>query len=895
MKPNVSKNLRTLAFGLVAGLTAVTLRAPRGLSLVQTVAVEPEVAAVVRGAALCTIALAFLAARSALSAPPSIVLALFGALVGFALGGLVLDPWLEPQGTLGLVVRGAIGAALLFALAGPFANRDTLLRESERPSLLESAGIALAGFGLALALDGVARWVRIFGHDRPVDDAVHGATFLCATAIGALCFRDLVRGLVRRLGRTESRAPLATGAALAAAAAVPSIWFLAEITARHRLDSYAGSFGLKLIDHGSLAFTALVGARAFALPGLFLGAAATAALQRTELASLLLGAALGTVLAPSVWALLIERATSDAAIATTLASTGACVALFGAFATTLGQHLRPARVRLAVLIPALVVIAVVVFVPRPSSLPLSPWTQFEPRPLLVQQDPAGFVTVESAPGFSTTVTLDRRRVTPIAEERAADELRLELSLGLLPPDSGAPSVLLIGQLTPSRWWALRRLGVTTVDRSAAWWRSMAAIEAELFAEHGHPPGDVLPPTLAEERCERGEYDLVVVPPTEGLAPLVPALDLPEPTILVVWLDAREHAAQRAWGSAVLWASEGLLEPAVGVVSGPWSAARPAAFGPAWRADGAGAEAEAAGGVFEARNAPLALWPVGGAQRRPIGLTRMNRIDFLRRRDSSVACAERLVAEAELAPRQTIAETLRALFAAQQRSFWQTRLADVELDFDALTQLRDATLAVELLDASLAAVWEGLADTFVEQREIQAIQELLGPLAEARSPWPRLEFALAHSDLEFNDPGDAARRLVLLARHQPGDAELRLQAAHALSQAGDHVAAAKQLREADGLQPGRRDVRRALAMAMVRGGEAGGRSLVRELLDEDPADEELEPFLGAGPFPPVPQRFLAEDGHEGHDHAGHLHEAPVEEGPAQADPEHEGHEGHDHGG
>jgi hypothetical protein len=73
-----------------------------------------------------------------------------------------------------------------------------------------------------------------------------------------------------------------------------------------------------------------------------------------------------------------------------------------------------------------------------------------------------------------------------------------------------------------------------------------------------------------------------------------------------------------------------------------------------------------------------------------------------------------------------------------------------------------------------------------------------------------------------------------------------------------------------VQPGRRDVRRLLAMELSRLGDARAAPLLAALLAEDPSDEELRAFQGPGPYPAPAARFQVHGGLEGEDHDGHDH-------------------------
>jgi len=103
-------------------------------------------------------------------------------------------------------------------------------------------------------------------------------------------------------------------------------------------------------------------------------------------------------------------------------------------------------------------------------------------------------------------------------------------------------------------------------------------------------------------------------------------------------------------------------------------------------------------------------------------------------------------------------------------------------------------------------------------------------------------------MESLDPDSAAEHLLRAVHERPLDLDLRKSCAEALSIAGRPKEATEQLRAIDAVQPGRRDVRRLLAMELARAGDPGAEPLLEELLREDPSDDELRAFQGPGPFP-----------------------------------------------
>ena len=275
---------RCLALGALAGVALSLARAPLGASLVSLPAVGASGAALYRGLALAAIALALLPAR-VVSAPKDCGALLSGVLAGFALHGLLLSKELEVGGPASLLLFLALLAAgMLAAGTGPRAPEET------RPGPLAIVGLALGGAGAAIALESVARGVRLLGLGTPHDDTLFSLTFLAALLAGALAFGPLLTG--------SRRLPvLAPGLALGALACLYSTRLLGQFSSREGLDLFlrAQPWDLDLAWVGRLAGGALIGGRIFLLPGFVLGAALWGARHRVELASVLGGAALGLV------------------------------------------------------------------------------------------------------------------------------------------------------------------------------------------------------------------------------------------------------------------------------------------------------------------------------------------------------------------------------------------------------------------------------------------------------------------------------------------------------------------------------------------------------------------------------------------------------------------------
>jgi hypothetical protein len=376
---------------------------------------------------------------------------------------------------------------------------------------------------------------------------------------------------------------------------------------------------------------------------------------------------------------------------------------------------------------------------------------------------------------------------------------------------------------------------------------MPAIEGQLFAAGELPTGDVIGPAEAERRLESGAFDLVIAPPTAPRGTRAPEWPREGHPPAVAWLYADGELAHRDLGERVLLASDGLDHLALGV----------------HRGEGGGEPGISVGRPRAGRTAlqVLAMWPFDRSR------------EFLRETTARLALANRGTAYADLT------QGLELHFAAQARSSpWETDAQSTEIDGAALAHLRAAALAAGEGTAEerfLSSLWNGLARTLVEKRSIELIYKHIEPLAEALGPWPELERALAHADLEMLDPASAATHMRAVLAEEPYDLDARLTLAKALEMAGDPAAAAVELAWVLEIQPERRELRRWRAMALVRAGDPEGGALLEELLAEDPADEELLRYRGPGPYPSLDPSFTPyasdhpgegeDDGEHGHEH------------------------------
>jgi predicted Zn-dependent protease len=157
-----------------------------------------------------------------------------------------------------------------------------------------------------------------------------------------------------------------------------------------------------------------------------------------------------------------------------------------------------------------------------------------------------------------------------------------------------------------------------------------------------------------------------------------------------------------------------------------------------------------------------------------------------------------------------------------------------------------------VDAYARSAIERAAAVLVGKRDVQRLTSFATPLAAQHAPWPALEIALAHADLESLDAEGAVARLKALAPLAPRTVEYHGLYALALEEAGDLTGAVSAWRAALALQPEAHNLQRSLAAALVRNGDPEGRRLVEALLQEHPEDEALRAYLGPGPWPSLPR-------------------------------------------
>jgi len=812
--------LSRILLGLVCGWLLSRLRLVPGESWFDGPAVAAESALFVRGAALVLVGLALRPLARGANLWFLIALAL-----GHAGHGLLLGRPLGLPGWDVLIVAVVLGLASWSAGRARTGEDDA---DAPTPVQVgERIGLFLAGGAAALVLEVVARHLRLLGGGLAQDDSAFGSTFLVLVLIGGACFGWIAS--LRLLERWS--APFCLAAA--AAGGYAGIATLERIGQLGAFDRFLRQYGLDSSWHATIGADALLAGASLVLPAFLIGMALRGARGAGSLSSILVGAGCGLAIIP--WLLRGDPAASTGTVelfSAQLLPFGVLTAVLGAGLAMLSLPGRSARARWLTCAAALPLALPVLLVPAKPLFLLSPWEKMPTLPFLAFETSAGLATVETGRGGLKLATLDRVALSPGLEGVRAEQQQIQSSFAALSPEVRAGHnvrVLLVGQLTQMRAAQIVEQDAGLIDRTAAWHEAMPRLEGELLQDYPLPPGEILAPREAEERFLAGGYDLVIALAARGDPPAWRRLSTrPATTVVARWSALREPmmrglpASTFAGDEESLYAlaGSGLQELSLGVLDGATRAAPDAPRRPELvRLD-------------RATPAP------------PTPLARL-----LLRKTWRPDVATRAVTDALAQDGGTSLVRGLAEFWNDQvpSSPYETESEQIELDGGVLALLREAALAAPP-SIFVRGAWEWLARVLVGKRDIAAIEAFVAPVSARWAPWPELEVALARADLEALDPEAARRRLQPFSAVEQPNFELLTVLGQACEQAGDLPAAVQAHKAAAALRPTDRGARRRLAVAQVRAGDPEGLPAIRALLQEDPADDELKPFLGPGPWP-----------------------------------------------
>jgi tetratricopeptide (TPR) repeat protein len=832
------------------------MRAPLGLDWTQVAVVEGTTAALFRAGAWLGLALAMDPSRAALRGGPGVswLAALAGgyAAHGFACG------W-TPGSRAGFALFLVVTTCALRALAAR--AEPALTTVDPAPARLERLGLVAIGVGAALAFESLAHEVRLFTMATSADDTMVGTALLTLVFVGAAAFGPLLA----RVGQESTR--FAAGIACASAATIFGLLFLACLTpgglhgylrrfdllfeGLRRLDEALGGrlgiAGVPPLDGASIGTawtTALLASAAFVVPGFVLGGTLGAARTFRRLPTALAGVAAGTLLLPYA-VRFTERARTAAELdhssfAWTWVAVGAGCAALGLVLTTIGQgRSAEARPSFGGLAWAAVALALPWIHPRLALWSLSPWAASRVLPELVWPTAEGLLTVEGGRGGTRIVTLDRRRLTPLADEEDEDERRLRSAFELLAPERRTSRIpaLFIGQLTPARARVLNSLGALDLECTASWYRAMPVLEEHLFGAPARAPGRgtsrVVSPAEARSKLRRGAYAWVVAMPVSGPivtwkseardiwgsgeAPRLTALDLEGETIGVAWIAADSWCPRRVNLEPAILCLDRLESYSIGLLRGEPNAPR-ARTGPA----------------FE-------LEPVLPGALQFLGTMPQHRGNSLQ-----AAWANGLVCPED----PELARGFALHFSAQHLSSpYETRAEQIEVEEEALRAFQAATKGEGPLDPLLHDVWASWAWLLTEKRLPEEIVAYLEPIAERYPPWAALDRALAQAYREMLDPATALRYLERARRQEPFDPELLLDSATCLRELGRDTEGVVLLERACELLPARPELARELGLALAAAGSERAKALLEGVLGQRPEDNEVRRALGLEPIEP----------------------------------------------
>ncbi|MFT5287872.1 MAG: hypothetical protein ACI8TQ_004060 [Planctomycetota bacterium] len=828
--------VRLITFGILAGILLSTLRAPLGLDLLTATAVDGLTAYSFRAAALLALAFAVGSAQILRGGVPILKLIVSMA-IGFALHGLWLDS-IAPLGTrweFAIALGGLFVAMHLIARIQPNANAsEDAESDVAPPKLSERLGLMLGGVGVVIALETIARPMRQASLGLPADDTAFGIGFLVFIALGIAAFRRYFP--IEKQGRIVAAVMLGVAA-------------LACVIGANRLNGFANSNSLTTFIHniGSLViFTEgtptimrmdishigtwradlLVAGACLLIPALLIGIALAGARDSKSLASLLFGAALGTLgFALIVRGGEVPLSFEDLATTTYIAdriNIAAFCAGAGVLLVALGTASSVARS--AGIFAALCLGAAPSFIAPSDPWLFSPWDQSPiVAPSLTIDTAEGLFTVEPVRNLPTA-TLNRERLTPAAWEESGDADRIWQSLDLIKDFEGTPRVLFVGQMTPGRSSVFNRNRTLELERTAPWYRHMPAIDKALFADSTDTPiGTIVPVTDARERLNNGDYDLVIVPPNIGRRlPTLPAQfdsaptamprsngwSVPEGTIAAVWLDTASELGNTDLGEQVLVSTLPFDDPTIAVVLG---------------------------------DLPANNLTVQGASRlgSPTGLSTLRSRGYQRQHRSRSRLFERLAEASKGTDNELWMNALALHYGAQSEvSPFGDWAQGIEFTDAMLSSLREEALNSKVVRSDVRLFWEQIARTLRDVRSPDLILEFVKPVAEAHSPWYELDYAVVAAYMEFDMDEEVSKRLPKLIEADLYDITLMLLCSKWEEDHDRDAAALDYLRQANAVQSGRWDVVRRAAVISHRLQSEDAASWLQQALALDPEDDEL---------------------------------------------------------
>jgi hypothetical protein len=415
----------------------------------------------------------------------------------------------------------------------------------------------------------------------------------------------------------------------------------------------------------------------------------------------------------------------------------------------------------------------------------------------------GWIEIEDEDG-SRVVRVDGRLWTP----KTAD---FELERALLEPLRGARHVLVIGVVSPEREILLRELGVERIVCTAPFEDALAELLDVLRA--GSPAAESIVTTLAQSEADSmaqlGDFDAVWMPPIEGARVRCVPPELSSKVL--AWYDSSAAIAEDEGSEHVEVHVDHLERLFIGLGSG----------------------GELANGPRPAHSLATNFAMSGSSAARA----------------NTLKCAQRLAA-AKSGERDAVLDALARHFSAQVASSpFETRSQTIELERGAmdvwLAHLQ--TRGLRSFERSLVEAW---ANVLTDKRELELLESHIEPLARAHEAWPELELALARADVEMLDPTSAARRLETVLAMRPKWSEAALLRARCLLAIDRPAQAVETLEQALVHTPTHFELRRELAVALVRANDSRGHAAVLELLREAPEDDILRAHAGPGPYPPL---------------------------------------------